>query len=371
MISIQSLKKLANHTLVVAVAVFTGWSCSTDVDLLAPYKSTPVIYGILEASADTQWVRINRTYLGEGNLNSYAQIKDSVEYDPSQIDARIHKINENFDTVATYTLDWMDLDMREEGAFYDEDIQMWYFTDELLFEEEDGSNFTFRLEVDIDGKRYASETSVIDLGIENIQAPLPTEQVSLSLGNYNTSDNSEIYDNTPMELLMQPPEIAEIGIFNYKLNFYFQYSNIEGEIDSTNYTIPIAEIDGRNVSGTQIRTEINSERFYDYIGSRLDTIPDLQSVRITDVRLQYTIANNDLGTYIAVNNPLFITFSQPPEYSNIEGALGIFGSRDNFFVSKNLSEGSIRLFNQGELTSSYCFCTAWQGLFICGSPSGC
>ena len=51
---------------VLAVAsAFVG--CKEDVELNAPYRSDTVIYGILDPVQDTQWVRINRTWLGDGN----------------------------------------------------------------------------------------------------------------------------------------------------------------------------------------------------------------------------------------------------------------------------------------------------------------
>jgi hypothetical protein len=39
--------------------------CSTDVDLNAPYKSTTIVYGLLDPIADTQWVKINKTFIGD------------------------------------------------------------------------------------------------------------------------------------------------------------------------------------------------------------------------------------------------------------------------------------------------------------------
>ena len=35
-------------------------SCETDVELEAPYKNTPIIFGVLDFTADTQFVRINK-----------------------------------------------------------------------------------------------------------------------------------------------------------------------------------------------------------------------------------------------------------------------------------------------------------------------
>ena len=57
------------RTIFLLAAIFTlGLSrCTTDVDLTAPYVSIPVVFGLLDAESDTQWVRINRTWLGDGD----------------------------------------------------------------------------------------------------------------------------------------------------------------------------------------------------------------------------------------------------------------------------------------------------------------
>ena len=68
----------------VIVSLFAG--CETEVDLNAPYKNTTVIFGLLDPDfngdnqisvQDTQWIKINRTFLGEGDNNLYAAIRDS------------------------------------------------------------------------------------------------------------------------------------------------------------------------------------------------------------------------------------------------------------------------------------------------------
>lgn len=37
-------------------------ACSTDVDLYADYKDVPVIYGLLDATADTNYIKITRVF---------------------------------------------------------------------------------------------------------------------------------------------------------------------------------------------------------------------------------------------------------------------------------------------------------------------
>ena len=70
------------------VATMATFGCSTEVDLTAPYDSIPVVYGLLELQTDTQWVKINRTWL-EGNQLLAAQVADSSEYPSGSVDARI------------------------------------------------------------------------------------------------------------------------------------------------------------------------------------------------------------------------------------------------------------------------------------------
>lgn len=75
---IMSLKVLKGIGLSVVLAGMV--SCSTDVDINAPYETTAVVYGFVEPVQDTQFVKINRTYLGDGNNAEYAAINDSTMF---------------------------------------------------------------------------------------------------------------------------------------------------------------------------------------------------------------------------------------------------------------------------------------------------
>ena len=57
---------------------FLMTACENEVELNAPYKELGVIYGLINAEDDTLSVRIQKTFLGEGNANDMAQITDSV-----------------------------------------------------------------------------------------------------------------------------------------------------------------------------------------------------------------------------------------------------------------------------------------------------
>ena len=52
--------------LLLIVIIIIG--CDTDFDVNADWKETTVVYGLLDASLDTQYIRINKGYLGSIKL---------------------------------------------------------------------------------------------------------------------------------------------------------------------------------------------------------------------------------------------------------------------------------------------------------------
>ena len=59
-------------------------SCSTDVDLYADYKDVPVVYGLIDAAADTNYIKITKAFCSDNdhpiNANDIALIYDSSNY---------------------------------------------------------------------------------------------------------------------------------------------------------------------------------------------------------------------------------------------------------------------------------------------------
>ena len=74
------MNKIISLSAIAAISLTVFSSCDTNVDLTAPYASTSVVFGLLDPLADTQFVKITKTFLGDGNLNEYAMIRDSSEY---------------------------------------------------------------------------------------------------------------------------------------------------------------------------------------------------------------------------------------------------------------------------------------------------
>ena len=118
-------KSLSDHTgnwvlSIVLSLVLCCNSCSSDFDLNAPYKSVPIVYGLLDQSLDTQFIKINRSYLGDSNNAQSASINDSTHF--SSIVARVDEfdISDTINPTNSYSLEEMWVDNIDDGIFYED-----------------------------------------------------------------------------------------------------------------------------------------------------------------------------------------------------------------------------------------------------------
>ena len=74
-------------------------SCNNDLEINENWKDIPVIYGVLNPGSDENidnisgsgrnydhYVRVQKSFLGDGSALTYTQVSDSIYYDPDNID---------------------------------------------------------------------------------------------------------------------------------------------------------------------------------------------------------------------------------------------------------------------------------------------
>ena len=80
-------KILSSLLLLCGIILFNR--CSNEVDLYADYKEITIVYGILDISDDTTWIKVTRAYSGPGNALLIAQNPDSSNF-PYKLDIIIN-----------------------------------------------------------------------------------------------------------------------------------------------------------------------------------------------------------------------------------------------------------------------------------------
>ena len=335
------MKKLfLSLSLLASLACFNA--CTTDVDLYADYKDIPVIYGLLNATVDTNFVRINRAFSGSNdthiNANEVALIADSCNY-PGKLKAYIVEYksgygNQYLPTGDTLMLDTMTRQDKEEGIFYSPSQKVYYTTDKEKFANNNGhSKYKYKLFVFKDNDTISAETGLVageDFKI--VTSSLHFEAASTdktSKIKFTTADNAAYYD----------------------VKFIFTYhESLNGGpmVDKqVSYSCGAKELSGLNTENGVYFFSYSNNVLFNLLESAIggDTVYNVNHpnvVRYFDkkpIQIKLSAGGDELYNYIQVNSQSGFLQSVP-DYTNITGGYGVFSSKINLTKEAGLSSGA-------------------------------
>ena len=334
------MKKLfLSLSLLACLAMFNA--CSTDVELYADYKDIPVIYGLLDASQDTNFIRINRAFSGNNsnpiNANEVALIADSCNY-PDKLEARlveyISTYGNSYDTTGkVFELDTMTIHFKEEGTFYAPDQKV-YWTNERLSDNANGKKYKYKLFVRKGNDTITAETNIVggsDFKVINSGLGFSSSPSNnMSRINFKGADNAVFYD--------------------VKIAFYYSES-INGSpfVDKeVTYAFGAKNIDELDKDGEIYYYTYSENLLFNLLESAIgsDTVVDANHPNV--VRHFRNIENNkpmeifvsaggdELYNYIQVNSQSGMS-QTVPDYTNVSGGYGVFSSRLNISKAVTIS----------------------------------
>ena len=142
-------------------------SCSTDVNIYADYKEFPIIYGVLDANADTNFIKITRSFYVQGDPYESALNPDSSNY-PGKLDVRIVEYC-NGDSVREFILDTITIRDKSQGLFYAPLQKMYYMTDRLPINN-DTKKYSYKLKVALPEFTLTTKTNLVGDRYFNVQS---------------------------------------------------------------------------------------------------------------------------------------------------------------------------------------------------------
>ena len=360
------------------VVLSTG--CSTDVDLNAPYEERTLAFCLLDPNADEQWVRVNRTWLGEGNNLEFAQVADSSEYAPGEVSVTVEAFADNdpafASPLATYTaIDTLLQDKDANGIFFGPEYRAYHFATPDGLEIAPNNNpdalRVYRLTVAFtDGRPSLTATTTLigeSLGnISNPPAGIPGFSLNFASGTGGLVTYPNVnfkWSSTPAPSAMRPPWKSSTRSASGSMRP--TPSSRRRRTASSGGTW--ARRAPRMTRGaSEIKLPVNGEAFFLYLASNLEADPlitrqlgvwndNIDRVRCFDFVL--SIANEELDTYLAVNAPVTGIIQERPQYTNITGGLGLFASRTQQRVNGlGISKPSVQELVEGQHTAALQFC---------------
>lgn len=330
----------------ISLAVFT--SCDNDLKITADWKDVPVVYGILNAQDSLHYVKLNKAFLGQGDVMTMAQQYDSIYYNEQSTGLRLieyRSIGGQYQETKSIEMTPTDEFVKPDGLFSSPN-QIIYKTDESI---DNQRLYSAQVYNKNDGSVIASNLIPIQV-LSPLQIIKPNPASALNLvpnGNY------------PIRVEWQPLDGAAL----YELNIRFHY--VEQQIADLSdtahkyidwvfpYRLPTSSILSESIS-------LDAEQFLNFLAVNIDENPNVYrqvkgmngtqgfsglSITHSCLDINLLAAAQDLATYILLNQNSNSIVVDRPEYSNIENGIGIFSSRSHDLIANvklnNLSNDEI------------------------------
>lgn len=284
------------------------WSCNNDLDILAPYKETCVVYGLINAADSAQFIRINRAFLGEQDAYVMAQHPDSFNY-ADILDVTFERWENGFKK-DSYLLERDSSHILEQGIFAN--------TPNILYKTPAGklilenSDYKLIIHNRVTGQTTSSES----VALNNIDVTVPIVFPGSTI-------TVPLYNTVPYTVKFHTNNEAVV----YNVTIKFNYTEFPNN-DPSNYvykTVDWSLGDLSNSSPT-IDVELPGDDLFELLGS---SIPVDNSVnrRFASLTFVFTSAAADFYTYMQVNQPPSGLVQSIPDYTNIVNGKGVFSSR--------------------------------------------
>ena len=298
---------MKNISLILSAFAVLFTACETDFDVNAKWQETTVVYGLLDASTDTQYVRINKAFLGEMDALQMAQYADSINFNPNDLEVKLHKLGSFNDTLSSITLDTTLID-KENGLFATDNNIIYRAVTPTGFLT-NNNRYTITIKNLNSGNKVSANTEVIsDFSFKNFNSAY-----KFGFYNPNLADSSKFLSKT-IEW-----DKSENGAI-YQLDIKFNYLE-NGVTKTLVWSQPLATF-----TGSSMEAKIEGVKFFNFLSQNLTN--DNTVVRqFLDLDLVMTVATENLNTYIKVNEPITGIVQQRPEFTNINNGIGLFTSR--------------------------------------------
>lgn len=314
------LKKITFVFLVIS-GIFWFNRCSNEVDLYAEYKEITVVYGLLDISDDTSWIKITRAFSGPGNALLIAKNPDSSNF-PYKLDVTItgRKNGANqtpiqFDTITIHNK------KPGDSIFYYPDQLVYYTIANMDVEA------SYTLSVKTNENEYSAQTPLID----DFTITTPRNRISF-------------YDNENVKFEWKTPVNGK----RYEVSYVFNYKELmPGRTDTLNktelYLVNDATSEGVDGTETIELTGYDGNKFYSQLESNLPDVNEIPGIKrwAGPVVVYVAAGSQELHNYLAINSSEGSLLEEVPIYSNIDNGTGIFAARHTSKKSVELSNLSL------------------------------
>jgi len=310
-------------------------SCSTKLEVNAPYRETKIMYAILDPTLPYQSIRVSKGFLSDGRsaLDIAKNSPDSSVYNPGNLLVELIELKSGNEIRRWVCYDTLMTD-KPEGTFYSPD-QVIYKTPSIFL---DTTNFQslsyiFRATNKITGNISEAKTNLParNFRINEPLSDFPTDPTTL---NFRSVAETKIRVSAPINVA-----VAQITI-NWNVRVI---KNAAGVLDTTieNWLMNSPGI--IPIQGMEAQGSVGKGQFWPFVQRELVArgSENVVSRKFLISRMDVFGGNKEYDNYRVVNGNYNVITQSLPIYSNVSNGLGIVCSRNQRSFPVRLSNNNI------------------------------
>lgn len=300
-------------------------ACSTDFDISAEYEETIVVYGLMDASKDTQYIRISRGYVSDDrSALEIALEPDSIYYLANQLNVSIERVGDGavLDFVEDRSLP------KDTGLFANAPHLVYMLPQRLNFNEE----YRLKVENTVTGKVVTGYTTMVD----SFRLTQPSDVLAFP---FTTSLVSKLPNGNPQQIEVAFSAPPDGKVYDVAVRFY--YRQWEGPVTGPGDTMFVEYLFQKSLTSTTLGTNnnpggqaliarYNGQDLLSFIGSQLSQNPNITRQPL-ELPLEYVYYAGGQDLYDMLRSAQGETgitaLEARPIYTNLEGGYGVFSSR--------------------------------------------
>ena len=308
-------------------------SCNPEFSPNAEWKDIPSVFCLLDQDDDTSFVRLQKCYLGEDNLYSYSSIRDSIFYPKNDVGVQIKVWRSLSDLysgsaspIKTLDFTYTEIDSKEPGQFSNERQPIYYHVNQ--FGDLD-PEYIYQLVITNQrtNKTLATATTALVANEDPAKGWLvnPFPIGAPNPGSFNMQTGKCTIKWRTMQ-----------GGRRYQPSVRFLYRH---RYDRDSLRFIDIDCDQITSTGNELDLSTDMEKWHYLEEIRQNLVNDTCLKLFVDtVVISLKVCNEDFNAYIATTGQNTSATQDRLIYSNIEGGVGVFGSRRTHLQRKVMAD---------------------------------
>ena len=381
------MKKNKLYITLLALTVLSLTSCKNDLEVLAPGEESVSVYGVINPNQSVQNIRINKVYLTDGDALTAGQDASQINYGPGELKVTLQRFMSGSTTPTLTTVGnptkkeivLTETVVTTASGDFNANQRIWQTTDKLF----NTGEYKLTITNVSSGKEFTSQTVMVDSVKSNgsimpfnwYPNPSPPNAFPTHCNGYvldnplgtGTKRSAYVdYSNTSFT-----PDIKFKSVANgvlYKVIMRFHYiDSLAGGVGIRNYVDYnfATEKSPSKAGNEQMSVSFPAIDFYRNLATEIPKKTTGTVLFRTSHYIEYiiTAGNDDLNTFLEINQPSNSIAQDKPNYSNINGGVGIFASSSRSSISKDLLDDFIDEIVENSITQPLLFKKNYT--FIC------